>query len=141
MAILLTPIIVLAFWGGFSVWKVIQIRESLHHGTYNAARFLSFYAPEDPSEDLWSSIATRIVVQELLNNPFTEKEGGSISTVDLNVAVTLTNGTRECSDKFVVTSKYTVRALPVGSTQEGNALPNFDLINLEDVRDGEVLCE
>ena len=140
-ALLLTPIIIVAFWGGFSVWKVIKIRDSLHHGTYQAARFLSFYGPEDPNEDLWTDIAEKIVIQELLNNPFTPKEGGNISVVDLTVTVDLLKDTRECKDPLTVTSKYTVRMLPVGSPQEGGYLANFDAITLEDVRNGEVLCQ
>lgn len=141
LAILLTPIIVLAFWGGFSIWKVIQIRDSLHHGNYEAARFLSLYAPEDPNEDLWSGIAQTIVVQELMNNPFTAKAGDNISSVDLEVKVDLLSDTRECKDKFTVTSKYVIRALPVGSQQVNTGLPNLELITLEDERDGEVLCQ
>lgn len=140
-ALLLTPIIILAFWGGFSIWKVVQIRDSLHHGTYQATRFLSFYAPEDPNEDLWTDIAEKIVIQELLNNPFAPKAGGSISTVDLTVEVDLLKDTRECKDPFTVTSKYVIRVLPVGSPQEGGYLANFDAITLQDVRNGEVLCQ
>ncbi len=140
-ALLLTPIMIVAFWGGFSVWKVVQIRDSLHHGTYQAARFLSLYAPEDANEDLWTDIAEKIVIQELLNNPFAPKPGGNISTVDLTVAVDLLKDSRECKEPFTVTSKYTVRVLPVGSSQEGGYLANFDAITLEDVRDGEVLCQ
>lgn len=140
-ALLLTPIMILAFWGGFSVWKAVTIRDSLHHGTYQAARFLSFYAPEDANEGLWTDIAEKIIIQELLNNPFTAKAGGNISTVDLTVNVDLLNDSRECKDPFTVTSQFTIRLLPVGSPQEGGYLANFDAITLEDVRNGEVLCQ
>jgi len=140
-ALLLTPVIIVAFWGGFSVWKVVQIRDSLHHGTYQAARFLSLYGPEDADEGLWTDIAEKIVIQELLNNPFTPKEGGNISTVDLTVSVDLLKDSRECKDPLTVTSKYTIRVLPVGQAQEGGYLSNFDAITLEDVRNGEVLCQ
>lgn len=140
-ALLLTPVIIVGFWGGFSVWKVVQIRDSLHHGTYQAARFLSLYGPEDANEDLWTDIAEKIVIQELLNNPFTPKAGGNISTVDLTVTVDLLKDSRECKDPLTVTSKYTIRMLPVGQAQEGGYLSNFDAITLEDVRNGEVLCQ
>jgi len=59
--VIILPILVLVVFGGFEVWKVMSVKQSLTSGTSEAARYLSFN-PEGKGE------AEGIIYKELLNN-------------------------------------------------------------------------
>jgi len=59
--VVILPILVLVVFGGFEVWKVMSVKQSLTSGTSEAARYLSFN-PEGKDE------AEGIIRQELSNN-------------------------------------------------------------------------
>jgi hypothetical protein len=56
------PILVLVVFGGFEVWKVMSVKQSLTSGTSEAARYLSFN-PEDKDK-----AKKYIISKELSNN-------------------------------------------------------------------------
>jgi len=62
--VLILPILVLVVIGGFEVWKVMSVKQSLTSGTSEAARYLSFNhrgGDKDLAEE-------EIIRQELSNN-------------------------------------------------------------------------
>lgn len=62
--VLILPILILIVVGGFEVWKVMSVKESLTSGTSEAARYLSFnHGVGDKS---WAE--QRIIRKELSNN-------------------------------------------------------------------------
>jgi hypothetical protein len=60
--VVILPILVLVVFGGFEVWKVMSVKQSLTSGTAEAARYLSFNpdGKDEAEED--------IIYEELLNN-------------------------------------------------------------------------
>jgi len=59
------PIFILIVFGGFEVWKVMSVKQSLTSGTSEAARYLSFNHRRG-SDD--RNIAEGIIYKELRNN-------------------------------------------------------------------------
>ncbi|MCB0215477.1 MAG: hypothetical protein H6648_04880 [Caldilineae bacterium] len=139
-AIVMMPVIIVALWSMFSVWKVVKMRDSLHYATYQAMRYLALYPLESADNYAWTEVADKIVVTELMNNPFIVPPGTNLTVADYGVEVELLNGDYQCKDPFRVSTYLIVRVLP-GGQQNASGLPNFTEFRLDDVREGEVLCE
>jgi hypothetical protein len=60
--VVILPLLVLVVFGGFEVWKVMSVKQSLTSGTSEAARYLSFN-PDGKNE-----AEENIIYEELLNN-------------------------------------------------------------------------
>lgn len=70
--VLILPIFVLIFYGFFEVWRLVSVKQSLHAGTYQAARYLSV------NNDRWRydrAMAVEIVHRELENNGLLGSDG------------------------------------------------------------------
>jgi Flp pilus assembly protein TadG len=137
-AIAMLPAILFFLVAGVKLWDTVNIRKSLHHGTYEAVRYLSLYPPQSTLASDWADIATRYVEAELLSSPFVEPP---LNQANLVIQVTLVDS-NNCGDKFTVDVTYKLFA-PVGSRSIGFAgiLPNLRLIGLHESIDGEVVCD
>lgn len=137
-AIVMMPVVILALMSAIRVWQVIQIRDSLHTGTYLAMRYLSLYPAETNDPYIWSEIAEQFVFAELRNNPWVDDRtlisGSPLSKVE----VELLRGSYDCTDPFVVRTNYAFRVLGGDLTVEG--WPGLLQLDLHDERQGEVLC-
>jgi Flp pilus assembly pilin Flp len=140
-AIVLLPVIIATFWSLFVVWQVVQMRESLHYATYQAVRYLSLYPLESADAYQWSQVADKIVVQELRNNPFMEGPASPLQRItDYDVEVELLSGDYQCKDKFRITTYYNLRAIPGGDGGRFG-MPRLTSFRLNEVREGEILCQ
>jgi len=83
-ALLILPILILAVFGGYTVWKVISIKQSLHSGTYQATRYLCLYPVDPPGSGGWQQVAQHIVQREVQNNPLAD--GASLPWVTVFVS-------------------------------------------------------
>jgi hypothetical protein len=95
-ALLILPILVLAVFGGYNVWKVVSVKQSLHSGTYQATRYLCLNPvyPLDPEK--WAKVVEEIVEREVENN-------GLADDAFLLPALVIIHGNRlECGLKFTV---------------------------------------
>jgi Flp pilus assembly protein TadG len=137
-AIVMLPVIIIAFMGLVEVWQVIQIRDSLHTGTYQAMRFLSLYPPETTSVYVWEQIAEKYVHENLRNNPWVDPATVISGGPNSMVKVVLETGDYNCTDKFTVRANYawTVMGGDIGP----GGFPNPLQLNMQDERQGEVLC-
>jgi hypothetical protein len=141
-AIVMLPAIIIAFWGLMLVWRVVQIRDTLHHGVYQATRFLSLYPPEPASDGSWSEVADKIVAMEMSNNPYVVRDGKPLLSSDYSVEVTLLDGADiDCKSKFEVTAWYRIFDIPTGEPTVNAGLPGLRDIRLDEVRQGEILCQ
>ena len=73
--VLVLPLLILLVFGSFAVWRIIAIRQTLFHGTYKAARYLSmegrFLDPDpdfDDDLDDWEDVARIILRTEVEGN-------------------------------------------------------------------------
>jgi len=122
---LLFPIFVLLIFGGFEVWKIISIKQSLNAGTYQAARYLSNEGkglPDDPDD--WeaeaAAIAEGIIAQKL-------GEGFAGSDAAFEVEVTI-----ETPDRSKCEWLFSVRAeLPLPWTTVIPYLPSKNMVLVE----------
>lgn len=78
-ALLILPIFILAVFGGFEVWKILSIKQSLHSATYQAARYLSLNPVASPRRDIWESTAWQLVCHEMRSDPFAMPSGRSLN--------------------------------------------------------------
>jgi Flp pilus assembly protein TadG len=139
-ALVMLPAILFAFVMLIVLWQTLMIRRSLHHGVYEATRYLSLYPPNSVSPTPWETVATEFVLRELANNPFADTTGLS-SPARFELTVELIDGGYACKQKFRVRAKYAVlRAIP---SLEGTnfVLPSLTPAYLQEERVGEVLCE
>ena len=97
-AFVLLPAVLFAIFVGFKLWEAVDIRKDLHQATYVATRYLSLYPPDDTQEFYWEEIARKIIVAELEDNPFVDRQ---LNEVTLEVSVNLFDS-NECGDEFVV---------------------------------------
>jgi hypothetical protein len=106
--VVILPILVLVVFGGFEVWKVMSVKQSLTSGTSEAARYLSFNPDgKDQAEE-------DIIYEELLNNDLIDP-----TLLDPNNLVIYyydASGKRindpaslSCGEKFSVEAKLTLR--------------------------------
>lgn len=138
-ALVFLPAILLVFVLLMALWQTLMIRRSLHHGVYQATRFLSLYPPNSVSPGPWETVARDFVYRELANNPFVDTN--RLSPPLTEVSVELVDGGYACKEHFRVRAKYGIaRAIP---TLEGTnfVLPNLTWAYLQEDRLGEVLCE
>lgn len=138
-AMVFLPVIILAMFGLIRVWQVIQVRDSLHTGTYLATRYMSLYTPETSDPILWEDIAYKFILAELEDNPWVDKLRLIPGSPSINVKVTLTDGGYECTNNFLVEARYEMAVM--GGEPGLNGLPGLSLITLSDTREGEVLCK
>jgi hypothetical protein len=138
-AILMLPAILFFFGAGIKLWETINVRKSLHDGTYQAVRYLSLYPPQDVDEYLWATIAREIITTELENNPWVKQP---VTEADLRVDVRI-NDSNSCLDEFSLESAYRLFG-PVGPrdpTSPAGILPSRGLVELREERVGKVMCE
>jgi len=140
-AIALLPVVLVAFLGMIRVWQTVQIRDSLHTGTYLAMRYLSLYPPETKNTTVWASVAEKWIFEELKNNPWVDKQSLIAGSPNSLVQVTLIDGDYECTNKFEIRVTYVFDILGAGDPVEGTGLPGAFHMTMEDVRQGEVLCK
>ncbi len=138
-AIMFLPVIAVAMFGLIRVWQVIQVRDSLHTGTYLATRYMSLYTPETSDPVFWEDIAYKFILAELEANPWVDKMRLIPGSPTIGVTVVLTDGGYECTNDFTVEAKYTMNVM--GGDPGQNGLPGLSDITLVDLRKGEVLCK
>ncbi len=136
LAMLMLPAILLVFLTGVKVWEVISIRTSLNTGVALATRYLSLYPPRDVNETLWAEVAERFVYAELLNNAFVDAV--HVNNRLVPVTVSLTDGSNQCTDNFVVTATY---PLNVEFRLGRWAMPRMQWAQLTESQLGEVVCD
>jgi hypothetical protein len=141
-AIVMLPIMLAGLYLGMLLWQTINVRRSLHTGTYLATRYLSLYPPNNVDTDVWSGVARRFVYIELKSNPWVDGsrllDSNPTGSPMARVEVKLIDGCYDCKCKFSVTAFYPLVVMPgVGGSF---ALPVLDRIELQEERAGEVLC-
>ncbi|HID87133.1 MAG TPA: hypothetical protein EYP55_07100 [Anaerolineae bacterium] len=105
--ILILPILILLIFGGFAMWRIMVIRQSLYLGTYQAARELSWRGRTLPlDEGVWQGIAYSIVRTEVEKNYLIE----SGSTLDVTVALPNTLACPAYTSRPVDDVLFTVKA-------------------------------
>ena len=126
--VLVLPIIILLIFGSFAVWRIMVIRQSLHLGTYQAARELSWRGRDlDLNEGVWRGIAHSIIWNEVERDRLIE------SGSTLNVVVALPN-TLACGGPYIYTERpindilFTVKATLILATPV--RIPYLDPINV-----------
>jgi hypothetical protein len=140
-AIVMMPIIIVTFFTIFQIWQMIQVRDTLHYANYQAMRYLSLYPLETDVSDEWTEVAEKIVLMELRNNPYLITEGRPMTRyTDYDVEVTLLNNEYECKSPFRIESWVSVHFVPTGPTDRFG-LPGIRPFRMDDVREGEVLCQ
>jgi len=101
--LLILPILVLAVFGGYTVWKVALVKHSLHSGTYQATRYLCLNPVDSPVPRIWAEVVEEIVAREVGNNGLADGASEPIATVTLH-------GTRlECGLRFTVETQMNLQ--------------------------------
>ena len=91
-ALLILPILTLAVFGGYTVWKVAFVKQSLHSGTYQATRYLCLNPVERPVrstqkewEEAWGEVVEEILRREVMeNNGLTNDEYEPVAIVEID---------------------------------------------------------
>jgi len=95
-ALLILPILILAVFGGYTIWKVASVKQSLHSGTYQATRYLCLNPVDSPVPGDWERVVVEIVAREVRNNGLADGASEPVATVTLH-------GNRlECGLSFTV---------------------------------------
>jgi hypothetical protein len=89
--LLILLILIPAVLGGYTIWKVGFVRQSLRSGTYQATRYLCLN-PVDRSgrstqaewEDTWEEVVVEIVRREVENNGLAEDASDPVATVTIH---------------------------------------------------------
>jgi hypothetical protein len=131
--LLILPILVLAVFGGYTIWKVALVKHSLHSGTYQATRYLCLNPVDRPvrgnQEDwemAWEEVVEEIVAREVENNGLA---GGASEPV---ATVTLHGNRLECGLGFTVETQMDL--------QIGIPFLDLDKVTLRDRHEGQVEC-
>jgi len=66
--ILVLPVLIMAVIGLNAVWQVANVKQSVHTGVYQAARFLSAQPPPQGNAAAWDRAARAIIERELQAN-------------------------------------------------------------------------
>lgn len=135
-AIVMMPLIIFSTFGLIKAWEVVQVRESLHTGTYEATRYLSLYPPEAADPYYWAEVATRIIETELRNNPWIDPIvfiGDANNPRGLGVTVTFDGTEYACKMNFTIGSDLVYRLANVAP------FPGVQF-TLHELREGEILC-
>lgn len=142
-AMAMMPLIIIASFTLFKMWEVVQVRESLHTGTYEAARYLSLYPPADARLELWDQIAGRIIENELRSNPWVDPIvfiGDANNPVGLKVTAIWGPEEYDCRMTFTIAADLTYR-LPNPPKFRGlSPFPSAGFV-LHENRKGEILCK
>jgi hypothetical protein len=95
-ALLILPILILAVFGGYTVWKVASVKQSLHSGTYQATRYLCLNPVYSLDPEKWEEVVEEVVAREVGNN-------GLADSASLLPAIVTIHGSRlECGLSFTV---------------------------------------
>jgi hypothetical protein len=62
---LLLPIFVLVVFGGYGILQAMSVKQALHNGTYQAARYLSLNPINAIQRGPWEDVAETLILQEL----------------------------------------------------------------------------
>ena len=98
-ALLILPILILAVFGGYTVWKVASVKHSLHSGTYQATRYLCLNPVDPPVPEIWAEVVVKIVERELGNNGLAD--GASLHPV----IITFSEDELRCGLGFTVETR------------------------------------
>jgi len=126
---LLFPILILLIFGGFEVWKVISIKQSLNAGTYQAARHLSNevynegrHLPDDPDD--WE-VEAEVIAKGIIARELEKTFVGSDAAFDVEVTI-------ETPDRSKCEWIFSVRAeLPLPWTTVIPYLPSRNMLLVE----------
>lgn len=98
---LVLPVMLLVLYGSFEVWRVLQARDALQEGVFQAVIYFSTFGYEESSQslrdDAWE-IARDIVSENLRGTGIVDEEDLDL----LQVFVTYDPGQLECDDPFTV---------------------------------------
>jgi hypothetical protein len=61
----LLPVLVLVVFGGFEILRAMSVKQALHDGTYQAARYLALNPINDQSPSAWEDVAEMFIMQSL----------------------------------------------------------------------------
>jgi hypothetical protein len=131
-ALLILPILIVVVFGGYTIWKVAYVRQSLRSGTYQATRYLCLNPVDHPVrgdqkewEKAWADVVKAIVACEVENN-------GLADDYKLVATVNLPETKLECSLSFTVVTTITFQI----------DIPYLDLdeVTLRDRHEGWVEC-
>lgn len=61
----LLPVLVLIAFGGFEIMRAMAVKQALHDGTYQAARYLALNPINDQTPRAWEEVAELFVMQAL----------------------------------------------------------------------------
>lgn len=64
-AFLLLPVFVLVVFGGYEVLRAMSVKQALHNGTYQAARYLSLNPINSIGSGPWEEVARTFILQEM----------------------------------------------------------------------------
>jgi len=131
-AMVFIPLILLTTFGLMKAWEVVQVRESLHTGTYEATRYLSLYPPADANEVTWSDIARRMIENELKNNPWITRT--DLFANSLVITVTFDGTEYQCKMNFEMAVAFNYEMPNV------KPFPGVQF-KLNELREGEILCK
>ncbi len=131
-AMAMMPLILISTFGLIKAWEVVQVRESLHTGTYEAVRYLSLYPPAVASEDEWATIARRLIENELKNNPWITRTDLFANSLVIDVTFDA-SGEYECKMDFEMAVAFNYEMPSV------KPFPGVGF-HLNEKRRGEILC-
>jgi hypothetical protein len=123
--LLILPILILVVFGGYTVWKVAFVRQSLRSGTYQATRYLCLNPVDPPVSEDWGKVVEEFVKREVENNGLAD--GASLRSV----TVTFSDNKLERGLRFTV---ETTLEFPIGIP----FLKDWDKVILQDQHDGQV---
>ena len=130
-ALLILPILILAVFGGYTVWKVAFVRHSLRSGTYQATRYLCLNPVERPVsgtwEEAWEEVVEEFVKREVGNNGLADGASDPVATI------TLHGNKLECDLRFTV-------EMQIKDLQIGIPFLDRDKVTLWDRHEGWVEC-
>lgn len=134
-ALVLMPVFVLVIVASSFLWQGLQVRRSLHTGTYLGTRFLALYPLDSTGAFDWAQVARKFVIAELKNNPYVDVT--RLNDNNPRVTVELPDG-NDCGSKFTVTVEYDYWLLSQRITDR--ILPNMQQYTFQEKRNAEVLC-
>jgi len=131
-SLLFIAIFVVILYMAFEIWKVVSIKQSLHAGTYEAAKYIALNGMKwGLSTGAWAEQVWPLVATELQNNPFLPSDsirpgpqGGNPSIqIWLNSACNRGNYCRSCQFAVTVQLEYEVFVPPRLGQPSGVRLP------------------
>lgn len=137
-ALMLMPAIIFAFACAVILWQTVNVRRSMHYGTYQAVRYLSLYPSMSTLPTDWEDIASKFIDAEMRSNPWVRTP---LNAANFDVDVTLFDG-NACGDEFEVRVAYKLFTPTAsrGSIGLGAILPGLELVTMREVRRGKLVC-